>query len=318
MRKLGFLVEFTNWFLRQLTDRKTSLFFDNYQTLAFIVENGLDQGDPFFGITYLIYNADLPKIADIKLGEQILLFINNAAVVITGKSLTETHKKLHNVMDRTNGILKWANTHNCKFGIEKFQLLDFTKKMTPHPFIRKKRTPTLQTALKLGNHRIPSKDTAKFLGVILDNKLNWKSHRAVALAKGQDWLFKLGHLSKTYKGTHANQIRQIYLAVAVLCMLYAADVFLTPQTRVGRRWGDGRYTQAIAKKLASIQRGAAILITGALKSTATDAVETLAGLLPFHLLIDKVRYSTAIQLATLPPLHPLHKPVTNAAARLVK
>ena len=46
------------------------------------------------------------------------------------------------------------------------------------------------------------------------------------------------------------------------------------------------------------------MITGALRSTATDAVETLAGLLPFHLLIDKVRYSAAIRLATLPPLHP--------------
>ena len=123
----------------------------------------------------MIHNADLPKIADIKLGKQILLFIDDAAVIVTGKSLTETHKKLHNVMDRTNSILKWANTHNCEFGIEKFQLLDFTKKMTPHSFIRKKRIPTPQTALKLGNHRIPLKDTAKFLGVILDNKINWKS-----------------------------------------------------------------------------------------------------------------------------------------------
>ena len=41
MRKLSFLVEFTNWFLRWLTDRQTSLFFDDYQTLAFIVGNGL-------------------------------------------------------------------------------------------------------------------------------------------------------------------------------------------------------------------------------------------------------------------------------------
>ena len=225
MRKLGFLVEFTNWFLRWLTGRQTSLFFDDYQTLAFVVGNGLDQGDLFSGITYLIYNADLPKIADIKLSKWILLFVDDAAVIVTGKYLTETHKKLHNIMDR---VLKWANTHNCKFGIEKFQLLNFTKKTTPHPFIRKKRIPTLQMALKLGNHHIPSKDTAKFLRVILDNKLNWKSHEAAALAKGQDWLFKLGCLSKTYKGTHANWIRQIYLAVAVPRMLYAADIFLTP------------------------------------------------------------------------------------------
>ena len=221
-------------------------------------------------------------------------------------------------MERTNSILAWANTHNCKFRIKKFQLLDFTKKMVPHPFIRKKRVPSPWTALKIGNHRIPSNNTAKFLGVILDNKLNWKRHGATALAKGQDWPFKLGHISRTYKGTHTKKIRQIYLDVAVLCILYATDIFLTLHTQVGRRRSDGKYTQAITKKLASIQRGAAILITGALRFTATDTVETLAGLLPFHLLIEKVRYSAAIRLATLPSAHPLHKPVTNAAPRLVK
>ena len=221
-------------------------------------------------------------------------------------------------MDRTNGVLTWANTHNCKFGIEKSQLLEFTKKMTSHPFIRKKRIPTPRMALKLGNHCILLKDTAKFLGVILDNKLNWRSHGAATLTTGQDWLFKLGHLFKTYKGTDTNWTQQIYLVVAVPHMLYAADIFLTTQTQAGRRWGNGKYTQAIAKKLSSIQRGAALLITGALRSTATDAVETLAGLLPFHLPIDKIRYSTAIWLATLLPLHSLHKPVANAASRLVK
>ena len=163
MRELGFLVEFTNWFLRRLTDRQTCLFFDDYQTLSFIVENGLDQGDLFSVIAYLIYNAnlpkiadiklgkqilyliyntDLPKIADIKLGKQILLFVDNAAIIATGKSLTDTHKTLHDIMERTNSILTWANTHNCKFKIKKFQLLDFTKKTVPHPFIRKKSVPS--------------------------------------------------------------------------------------------------------------------------------------------------------------------------------
>ena len=145
-------------------------------------------------------------------------------------------------MEGKNGILAWANTHNCKFGIKKFQLLDFTKETVPHPFIRNKRVPSPWTALKIGDHHIPSKDTAKFLGVILDNKLNWKSHGATALAKCQDWLFKLGRISKTYKVTHAKQIRQIYLAVEVPRMLYVADVFLTLHTRVGRRGGNSKYT----------------------------------------------------------------------------
>ena len=76
--------------------------------------------------------------------------------------------------------------------------------------------------------------------------------------------------------------------------------------------------RAIINKLASIQRQAAIMITGAMKTTATDILEAMANLLPFQLLVDKIRHRAALRLATLPPAHPLHKPVQNAANRLVK
>ena len=57
---------------------------------------------------------------------------------------------------------------------------------------------------------------------------------------------------------------------------------------------------------------------GALSSTATDAILMLANLPPFHVLVDRVRHNTALHLAMLPPPHPLHKPVANAASRLIK
>ena len=53
---------------------------------------------------------------------------------------------------------------------------------------------------------------------------------------------------------------------------------------------------------------------GALKTTATDAVLTLANLPPFHLLVIKLWHGAALHLASLPPNHPLHKPVANVAA----
>jgi ribonuclease HI len=101
-------------------------------------------------------------------------------------------------------------------------------------------------------------------------------------------------------------------------MLYAADIFLTPQQNVGRRRNNSPNNRATLNKLVSIQRRAAIMITGAMKSTATDILETMANLLPFRLLVDKVRYRAAIRLATLPPTHPLYKPIQNAAQHLVK
>jgi hypothetical protein len=65
----------------------------------FTVQNGLDQGDAFSGICYLLYNADILKIPDAKRGEHALLFVDDVALITTGKDFSETHKKIHNIIN---------------------------------------------------------------------------------------------------------------------------------------------------------------------------------------------------------------------------
>ena len=77
-------------------------------------------------------------------------------------------------------------------------------------------------------------------------------------------------------------------------MLYATDVFLTPQQNIGKRTKDGQSRQTIVNKLASIQRKAALMITGAMRTTATNVVEVMVNLIPFNLLVDKYCQCAAI------------------------
>ena len=176
----------------------------------------------------MLYNSDLLKNPDVKLREKMLLFINDAVMLATGKDFTVTHEKLCTIMTRTNGIFDWATLHNCEFRTEKFQLLDFMKKLVPHPFNSRRKVATPHKALRLGNHHIPSTDTTKFLGMILDNKLLWKAQSMVALAKAQDWLLRFSRIAKTTKGVHAKYFQQLYLSTAIPHILYAANIFLTP------------------------------------------------------------------------------------------
>ena len=60
-----------------------------------------------------------------------------------------------------------------------------------------------QTVLKLQKHQIPSAETAKFFGITLDCKLDWKAHGAVAMTKGQDWMIQFTQLAKMSQGTSA-------------------------------------------------------------------------------------------------------------------
>lgn len=49
-----------------------------------------------------------------------------------------------------------------------------------------------------------------------------------------------------------------------------------------------------------------------------DILDVHANLLPFHLMVNKIQFQAALRLATLPSLHPLCKPVLQAARHFVK
>lgn len=96
------------------------------------------------GICYLLYNSDLTKITNSSAGEHTLLFVDNAAIIVIGKDFTVTHNKLHRIMNRPNGVFAGAKRHNCTFGMDKFQLLNLSRKLIPHQLNpRRRKNPTL-------------------------------------------------------------------------------------------------------------------------------------------------------------------------------
>ena len=88
MRKRGIPQEYTEWMTRCLGNCYTTLNFDDFETMAFTVENRLDQGDPYSGICYLIYNLDLLEIPILRIGELVLLFVDDIVITGTGKDFS--------------------------------------------------------------------------------------------------------------------------------------------------------------------------------------------------------------------------------------
>lgn len=60
------------------------------------------------------------------------------------------------------------------------------------------------------------------------------------------------------------------------------------------------------------------MISGAMRTTATDVLEAHCDMLPFALLVDKLCHRAALRLCTLPKSHPLAKHVRSAARCYVK
>jgi ribonuclease HI len=246
-----------------------------------------------------------------------VLFVDDNSILAVGKDFATTHNMIKDMINRPQGINEWARDHNCTFGIKKYQLCDLSWRRVPEPFRPRKRMPENRPDMMLNGHRIKSQPVVKLLGIHIDRELRWKEQAAAALGKGQDWLVQFGRLAKVTKGTSAKNIRQLYTSIALPRILYGADFFLSPtQRRPGATLK--KDNRAIITKLKSVQRRAAIMITGATATTPGDLLDAHADLIPMALLIDKHLHRSAVRFSTLPASHPLYKAIKNAATRQVK
>jgi ribonuclease HI len=162
----------------------------------------------------------------------------------------------------------------------------------------------------------PSKST-KYLGVILDQNLEWGEQLAYVQEKGSKWAAQIRRAVRPSWGLTPKAARRLYIRVAIPRILYGADVWCIPPhtTQDGeRRKGS---VHAI-RKLTTMQRAGTIAITGGLRTSPTDALNAHASILPMHLKIGKIFFRAAVRIASLPDSHPLHSQYKKAGARKVK
>ncbi|KAJ7667113.1 hypothetical protein B0H17DRAFT_950773, partial [Mycena rosella] len=74
--------------------------FDDFTSTPFVVDRGLDQGNPHSGISFLLNNAGLARIPCVKDGEHGVKFVDDNTLIATGANFTETHRKLTDMMQR--------------------------------------------------------------------------------------------------------------------------------------------------------------------------------------------------------------------------
>ncbi|KAJ7107433.1 hypothetical protein C8R44DRAFT_537309, partial [Mycena epipterygia] len=120
----GVPVQHTEWLRRRYAGRTSHLSFGDFTSERFVVDSGLDQGDPHSGFAYLVYNSSLAEIPKADKGEAAVIFVDDNTVITVGKTFKITHEKLRNVIERHDGVDVWAGNHNALFGPAKYQLLD--------------------------------------------------------------------------------------------------------------------------------------------------------------------------------------------------
>jgi len=103
-------------------------------------------------------------------------------------------------------------------------------------------------------------------------------------------------------GVKPRLIHWLFLAVAVTCSMYAANIWFTP---VCRHPDDTQATGSvrITRRLTSVQRITTLAITGAICSTASDVMEAHANLAVIELLLHKVCHQVVLRFTLLLEMH---------------
>lgn len=316
MRKRGVPQQYTDWIERRLDGRRTTIQFDDYVSEPFPVLSGLEQGCTASPLWFLFSNSDL--IEDDKFGKNQsgAAFIDDTYYAARASTAQAANDILLGMMTGEGGALEWAKTHHAKFELEKNALMIFSNKRVPDPARPGKTIPAHRPPITIDGHVNQPVATTKFLGIILDQELKFKQHTDYAVAKAMTWLTQTKRIAKAANGIRGEYSRQLYNGACVPRMMYGASIWLTPITRAeGQR---SRGSVGAATKLGRAQRMAALHITGAMKTSATDVLVAHADLLPMDLLIDRWCYREALRIATLPTSHPLHRPALNASKNMPK
>lgn len=297
LKSSGIPAVLVTWIQSFLTDRTTTLSFDDHVSPPQPVPLGIPQGSPLSPILYLLFNADLLRIPAHR-SDPSSGFIDDTAKVVVSNTVTDNIIKLNTFLCAAD---QWSITHGSRFDYDKFQLVHFWGRKTPPDEVN--------FDLQFRSHTIRPSSSAKYLGVILDDKLSFKFHAEQALARGTRTLGALSRLKIPH-----GYMRQLVLAMVFPRVEYALLAWYEPvHEGLKRRVGSIGLTRTMAK----LQRRAAKLITGALTTTATDMADYHAYLLPVQLRLQLATFKAAVRLCTLPPSHPL-QPLVQRCRRGVR
>ena len=186
----------------------------------------------------------------------------------------KTKKQSHEcINDLLNKITNWAKTWHLTFNKDKTQAMLFSRLQKPNQNLN----------LTFVDHPVEVVQKYKYLGIIFDSRLSWKEHIKYACAKAKGLLIKINAVSNSKWGMPNRSCRYLYLNAIQPILLYGAIV-----------WGNALSTKSNRKLYTQTERVALISITGAFRTSPTNALYVLAGILPIEFVV-KERLAIGIQ-----------------------
>ncbi|GBO16706.1 Retrovirus-related Pol polyprotein from type-1 retrotransposable element R1 [Araneus ventricosus] len=197
----------------------------------------------------------------------IQAFADDFVIVSHAPTKIKIENQMHAAIEK---FINWTNKNKLQISTGKTQYILFSK-LTRPPRIRWQ------------GETIQRKHTIKYLGLLIDDKLNWNAHLRNLSTKSFTLYQNLLKITGTNRRFSLKLRRMLYKTVIERMLAYGATVWcLDPPVR-------------IKKKLNTIQRPFLLALTGAYRTIATSALQVILGIPPLYLQLQQEARVTAIR-----------------------
>ena len=187
-----------DWFRSYLTHRKQSTRYQSFLSSWKPITHGVPQGSILGPLLFLIYINDIPNSTDLN----ILSFADDTTIYTSGSNIQQTILKVNSEL---NKIYIWLCENKLSLNINKTKFMLFSTKSQNQSNIDLKIN-GLSIKQAGQNHE---ETTIKFLGVYLEENLNWRNHINHIRNKVSRALFTI------------NKIKNILPSSALRCLYFA-------------------------------------------------------------------------------------------------
>ena len=156
-----------NWFKSYLSNRQQYVTINGTDSCPRNITYGVPQGSILGPLLFVIYINDLPHISNLA---NFILYADDANIIITGNTEGEVQVKL---LEIASLLIKWVDSNGLALNLKKTHYIVFSKRVVDFSKID----------VRIAGTKIERVSEARFLGVIIDEKLTWSKHIAAIKVK---------------------------------------------------------------------------------------------------------------------------------------
>ncbi|KAL5249657.1 hypothetical protein ACHWQZ_G018500 [Mnemiopsis leidyi] len=155
------------WFRSYLTNRTQYVSINDTYSESKSIDFGVPQGSILGPLLFVIYINDLPGISSLA---KFILYADDANIIVSGSSLDEVSRKANELI---GSLVDWVGVNGLSLNVKKTCYMIFSRT----------RLNLDRFTISIDNTVIERKTRARFLGVIMDEKLTWAEHIKAIKAK---------------------------------------------------------------------------------------------------------------------------------------